>query len=118
LAWLIVALSAVIARAGVARPDLDVIQLVVRRARREKELNPVSLGALFLQFLLSILTVPVAKLLPPSVLYQPELGPSPQSFVIVLALSVVLLTLVAWSWYGRLELLASAEQQREAEEHA
>jgi hypothetical protein len=118
LAWSIVALSAVVARAGVARPDLDVVQLVVRRARREKELNPLSLGALFLQFLLGILTVPIAKLLPPSVLYQPELGPSLESFVVVLALSVVLLALVAWVWSGRLERLASAEQQREAEEHA
>ena len=58
------------------------------------------------------------KLLPPSVLYQPELGPSLQSFVAVLALSVVLLALVAWTWSGRLELSASAEQQREAEQNA
>ena len=118
LAWSMLALSAIVARAGVARPDLDVVQIVVRRARREKELNPLSLGAAFLQFLLGVLTVPVAKLLPPSVLYQPELGPSLQSFVAVLALSVVLLALVAWTWSGRLELSASAEQQREAEQNA
>jgi hypothetical protein len=118
LAWSMLALSALVARAGVARPDLDVVQIVVRRARREKELNPISLGAAFLQFLFGILTVPVAKLLPPSVLYQPELGPSLRSFAGVLALSVVLLALVTWTWSGRLERSASAEQQREAEQHA
>ncbi|HWN22552.1 MAG TPA: hypothetical protein VNP93_11305, partial [Gaiellaceae bacterium] len=68
LAWSILALSAALARAGVARPDLDVFQFVVRRGRQEKELAPVTLSASLLQFLLSIATIPAAKLLPPSVL--------------------------------------------------
>ena len=61
---------------GVARPELDVFQLIVRWGRREKELPPVSIGASVFQFLLSIVTIPAVKLLPPSVLYRPELAPS------------------------------------------
>jgi hypothetical protein len=118
LAWAILAISAVLARAGVARPDLDVVQLVVRWGGREKELRPVSISAAILQFLLGIVTLPAVKLLPPSVLYQPELGPSLDSSLLVLALSAVLLALVGWLWSGRIELTAPPEQQHEAEEHA
>ncbi len=118
LAWSILAISAALARAGVARPDLDVVQFVVRWGKREKELPPISMSASVLQFLLSIATIPVAKLLPPSVLYQPELGPSSEVLLVALALSVVLGILVYVLWSGRIELTAPAEQQREAEENA
>jgi len=118
LAWSVLAFSALLARAGVARPDIDVFQLVVRWGRREKELPPVSIGASVLQFLLSIATIPAAKLLPPSVLYQPELGPSLKALLLALILSVVLLGLVYVLWSGRIEFRAPPEQQREAEEHA
>ena len=118
LAWSVLAISALLARAGVARPDIDVFQLIVRWGRREKELPPVSVGASVVQFLLSIATIPAAKLLPPSVLYQPELGPSMEALLVALALSVVLLGLVYVLWSGRIEVHAPREQQREAEEHA
>lgn len=118
LAWWVVALSALLARAGVARPDVDVVQFVVRWGRRENELTPLSIGASALQFLLAIATIPVVKLLPPSVLYQPELGPSPEALAIVLAVSVLLLAPVYLAWSNRIEVRAPAEQQREAEEHA
>jgi hypothetical protein len=75
LAWSILAISAALARAGVFRPDLDVVQLVVRWGRQEKEIPPLSISAAAFQFLLSIATIPAVKLLPPAVLYQPELGP-------------------------------------------
>ena len=65
VAWSILAISAVLARLGVARPEIDVVQLVVRWGRREKELAPVSIGAAVFQFLLSIVTIPAVKLLPP-----------------------------------------------------
>ena len=42
LAWSIVAVSAALARAGIARPEIDVLQFVVRWAGREKELTPLS----------------------------------------------------------------------------
>jgi len=118
LAWSILAVSAVLARAGVARPDIDVFQLVVRWGGREKELRPVSIGAAALQFVLTIVTLPAVKLLPPSVLYQPELGPSLGALLLALGLSAVLLALVYVLWSGRIDWSAPREQQREAEEHA
>jgi hypothetical protein len=118
LAWSILAISAVLARVGVARPDLDVVQFVVRWGRREKELQPISLGASAFQVVLAIVTIPAAKLLSPSVLYQPELGPSGAALLIALAVSVALLSLVYALWSGRIELAAPGEQQREAEEQS
>jgi hypothetical protein len=116
--WSILALSAILARAGVARPDLDVFQVVVRWGEREKEAPPVSIGASVFQFLLSIVTIPAVKLLPPSVLYQPEVGPSGTTLVAAVGVSVVLAMLVWLLWAGRVELAAPREQQREAEKHA
>jgi hypothetical protein len=118
LACSILALSAVLARAGVARPDLDVVQFVVRWGLREKELAPISIGASVLQLLLAIVTIPAVKLLPPTVLYQPELGPSASALLLALAVSGALFGLVYWLWSGRIELRAPAEQQREAEEQS
>ena len=118
IAWSILALSAILARAGVARPDLDVFQIVVRWGRREQEAAPVSIGASVFQFLLSIATIPAVKLLPPSVLYQPELGPSLDAMIVALVVSVALFAVVWVLWAGRIELHAPADQQREAEQHA
>jgi hypothetical protein len=118
LAWAILAISAVLARLGVARPDLDVVQLVVRWGGREKESRPLSIGAAAFQFLLSVVTIPIVKLLPPSVLYQPELGPSNGALLGALALAALLIPLVWLSWSGRIDWQAPREQQREAEEHA
>lgn len=118
LAWSILAISGVLARAGVARPNLDVVQLVVRWGMREKELPPISIGAAVLQFLLSIATIPAVKLLPPSVLYQPEIGPSLNALLLALAVSAALVALVYLVWLGRIELNAPPEQQREAEEQS
>lgn len=118
LAWSILAISALLARAGVARPDIDVVQFAVRWGTREKELPPISISASVFQFLLSITTIPAVKLLKPSVLYQPELGPSPDALLFTLAVSVALLAPVYLLWSGRIELNAPAEQQREAEEQS
>lgn len=118
LAWLILAISAVLARAGLARPDIDVVQVAVRWRRREQEYPPVSISAAVFQFFLSIITVPVAKLLSPSVLYQPELGPSTDVLLITLAFSAVLVVLLYLLWSGRIEWAAAREQQVEAEENA
>jgi hypothetical protein len=115
LAWTILALSAVFARAGVARPDVDVVQFVVRWGRRETEMRPLSVGASVLQFLLSIATIPAVKLLPPSVLYQPELGPSAIALLVSLATAVALLVLVYALWSDRIDWEAPREQQLEAE---
>lgn len=118
LAWLILAISALLARVGVARPQHDVFQLVVRWGGRESELPAVSISASVFQFLLSIATIPAVKLLPPSVLYGPELGPSATALLAAAAGSLVLLVLVYVAWSGRITRAAPREQQREAEEHA
>ena len=118
LAWWILAVSALSARAGVARPDLDVVQLVVRWGGQERELRPISLGAAVVQFVVTILTIPAVKLLPPSVLYRPALGPSATALLVSLVGAVLLGVLVALAWRGRIDWRAPREQQREAEAHA
>jgi hypothetical protein len=117
LAVSILALSAVLAWLGVARPDLDVVQFAVRWGRRENELPPISIGASVLQFLLAIATIPAVKILPPSVLYQPEIGPSAGALLATVAVSAALGGIACLLWSGRIEWRAPAEQQREAEEH-
>jgi hypothetical protein len=114
-AWLVLALSALIARAGVAHPELDVLQFVVRLGRGEKELEPISIGASALQFLLSIATLPIAKLLPPSMLYQPPFGPSASALLLTLAFAAGATGAVYLVWSDRVVVRASREQQREAE---
>jgi len=118
VAWSILAISAVLARAGVARPELDVVQLIVRQGTREKELPAVSIGASVFQFVLSIATIPAVKLLAPSVLYGPELRPSLGAVLVSVALSIALLVFVWVVWRGRIELEAPPEQQREADQNA
>lgn len=118
LAAVVLAVSALVARAGVARPHVDVVQLVVRWRRRENELRPLSIGASVLQFLLGVATIPAVKLLPPSVLYGEELEPSGGAVLTAVALAAALAAAVYVSWAGRLGARAPREQQREAEEHA
>jgi hypothetical protein len=118
LALSILAISALLARAGVARPDTDVLQFVVRWGRREKELAPISIGASVFQFLLSIATIPAAKLLAPSVLYQPELGPSAKALLVAAAVSIALAAIGYLLWWGRIAVSAAPDQQREAEERS
>ena len=118
IAWTILAVSAVLARVGVARPERDVVQIAIRWGGRQLDLAPISIGAAILQFLLSIATIPAVKLLSPSVLYEPELGASAGALVVAAAASVALLVLVYVLWSGRIRVDAPADQQREAEEHA
>ena len=118
MAWVLLLVSAALARLALLRPEIDVAQVTVRWGGRARELRPVSISAALLQFLLSIVTIPAAKLLDPSVLYQPELAPSVQTIVGVLAIAAILTVLVFLLWSGRIALSASSEQQREAEEHA
>jgi hypothetical protein len=118
LAWLILVISAAFARVAVIGPEIDVVQVNLRWGGRLREFPPVSLSAVVLQFLLSIFTVPAAKLLDPTVLYQPELAPSLEALLAVLIASAISGVLVYLLWSGRVAGTAPAEQQREAEEHA
>jgi hypothetical protein len=118
LAWLVVVISAAFARVALIRPEMDVVQVNVRWGGRDREFPPGSLSASVLQFLLSISTIPAAKLLDPTVLYQPELAPSLEALLAVLIASAISGVLVYLLWSGRIAATAPAEQQREAEEHA
>jgi hypothetical protein len=116
IAAAVLALSAAVARLGVARPDLDVLQLVLKRpGRTDMELPGISIGALLIQLLINIGAFPAVKVLPPTILYQPEIGPSLALLVTssVAAFISVLIALLAWR--GRLCWRAPIEQQREAE---
>jgi hypothetical protein len=118
LAWLILAISIALARLALLRPDLDVVGISIRWGGKVREAPLTSLSASVLQFFLSIATVPAAKLLSPSVLYRPELAPSGEALVAVLAASLVSGLLAYFLWWNRVSLAAPREQQREAEEHA
>ena len=115
LAWAVLAISAAVARLGVAYPERDVVQFVVRWGRQEKELVPLSLGASVLQFLLSVVTLPIAKLCPPGVLYQPAIAPSPAALLFGFALAALSSGVAYLAWADRIALDAPKEQQREAE---
>jgi hypothetical protein len=118
VAWLIIASSLIVARAGVAWPEHDVVQLVIVRPTRRIELPPVSIGASVLQFLLSIVTIPAIKLMQPAVFYQPAMAPSWSTLGVLVVLSFGALAAVAWSWQGRIDLHAPKEQRREAKRYA
>jgi hypothetical protein len=94
------------------------VQFVIRWRGREHETTPISIGASVLQLVLSITTIPAVKLLPPSVLYQPELAPSAALLVVAAITSLALLVLVVLLWSGRIGWTATREQQLEAEEGA
>lgn len=112
-----VAVSMLFARIGCARPDIDVFQVTVNRPGRPPlQLPGMSWGASFVQALLNILTFPSVKLLPPSVLYQPEMAPS-NALLGWFGLVVGTLTVAAFAaWSGRLAWRAPKPQQREAEQ--
>ena len=114
IAWVIAGASMIVARAGVARPDLDVLQFIIVRPRSKTVLPPLSIGASALQFLLSIATIPLVKALPPSVLYQPDMGPGWRVMGVLVAASLGLAVGVVWAWQGRIDWRAPIDQQREA----
>jgi hypothetical protein len=111
--------SLVFARIGVEHPAGDVFQVrVIRPGGREHDLPGVSVGGLFVQLLLNIGVFPAVKLLPPSILFRPQLVPS--SGLLLASFVVATLSMLAglWSWKGRISWRAPSEQQREAEESA
>lgn len=118
VAWIVVAASVAVARAGVERPDLDVLQFVIRRTTAETVLPPISVGASILQFILSIATIPIAKALPPSAFYKPEIGSSWETLAGTTVVAVVTGLAGWWAWRGRIDWRAPRDQQQEAEKFA
>jgi hypothetical protein len=95
----IIALSGLVARWGIARPDIDVLQLKVYWRNREKVLPPISLGTSYLQFFLTLVPLPIAAATGPRFLFHPEFYPSLElaALTLVVTLIVVALFLAAWS---------------------
>lgn len=115
----VIAVSAIVARWGVARPDLDVVKIIVRRPRhKDRELPGISLSASLVQIVLGAITLPIVKVLPASTLYQPQIAPSMQFLVGMVVASVVSVLGALLVWRGRLAGRAGREQQRKAEEPA
>ncbi len=113
----VVGVSVAFARWGVHRPDLDVIQVVVRRAARSDiELPGISVSASVVQIVLGAITLPVVKVASPSTLFRPEVGPSNSALGTLVCLSVGSVVISLWAWRGRLAFRAPREQQRKAEE--
>ena len=114
---LVIAISAAAARWGVLRPEHDVIHVVLKRPTKDDiKLPGISLSASALQVILGAFTLPTVKLLPPSTLYQPEVGPSPV-FLLATTLAAAVASLVAlWVWRGHIAVRATHEHQRKAEE--
>ena len=74
----------------------------------------VLVAASVFQFPLTIVTLPAAKLLPPSVLSQPEIGPSPAALLVCSGLCAGSSAVAYLAWLDRVVIHAPAEQ-REAE---
>jgi hypothetical protein len=117
IALLEIALSAVIARGGVAWHRYDVLKVTLDWYDRI-EVPPLSLSASMLQFILSLITIPAISILKPGVLYQPELAPAAEAFVWLAAATVVCTVLALAVWLPRVSVRAPREQQQEAEARA
>jgi hypothetical protein len=115
---LFLGISAAIGRAGVAYPEIDIVQFVVRWRGRVNELEPLSISASVQQFALGILTLPAVKVLAPEALFGPALRPSTELLLIALTAAIASIAATALLWAGRLQWKAPPEQQREAEANA
>ena len=114
-----VGISMVFARVGVARPGLDVYEIIVKRpGHNDFALPGISLGASFVQLLLNIGVFPAVKIFSPGIMFQPEIGPSAQALGWLSVAGLALLGLGFAAWRGRIAWQAPKPQQREAEEFA
>lgn len=117
IAWLQVAISAVMARGGVAWHRYDVVKVTLDWYDRI-EVPPISLSASALQFVLSLITIPAISVLQPGVLYQPELAPSTGSLGWLIGFTLLCTVVALLAWFPRISLHAPREQQQEAEARA
>lgn len=119
VAGAVIGLSLLAARFGVARPDLDVLHIVIKRPRHEDRALPgISLSASLVQILTNIGAYPAVKALSPSTLYGSEMRPSAAALVVSLCTTSILLAAGFLVWRGRISVRAPHEQQRDAEEFA
>jgi hypothetical protein len=116
MAAVVLAISLVVARAGVARPDLDVVSLVIKRPLHEdRELPAISLGGVLLQLVTQIGIFPLVKGASPTILYQPGIVPSMSLLVTLGITAAFLVALAALLWRARIDIHAPREQQLEVD---
>jgi hypothetical protein len=117
IAWLQIALSAILARLGVIFYRYDVLQVTLNW-HRQIDLPPLSLSASALQFCLGLITIPAISVLRPGALYQPEIGPPLDGLAFLTAAAAVTTIAALGAWYPHIRIHASQEQQQEAEARA
>jgi len=118
LGIVMVCATMLVARAGVRWAETDVVQFVVRWRGKEHELKPLSIGASLVQFALGIMTLPIAKTVSPSVLFDPGLHFSPVLLLGSLLATIAVTAVTAFAWRDRFAVKAQREQQREVEQNA
>ncbi len=118
LVVLFLGISAALGRIGVAYPDTDILQFVIRWRGKEQEMEPLSISASIQQFVLGILTLPAVEVLAPDTLFGAAIRPSPEMLAATLGLAMASIAATALLWAGRLQWKAPPEQQREAEANA
>jgi len=118
LAALWVNATMLVARIGVAHPEADVVQFLVKRGDKTHELKPLSIGASLLQFALGIMTLPIANTLSSNALYDPGLRLEPLVLIATLIVTAAASALNLYVWRGRFAMRAPREQQVEVEQNA
>jgi hypothetical protein len=98
--WLY-ATSSLVARLGVAYPEIDVLRLILRWRGETTQVPPISIGASALQLWISVAPLPAIQMLEPGSLFQPAIGPSAAALGLTLALAVVSSMAVVVAWRGR-----------------
>jgi hypothetical protein len=110
--------SLLAARIGVASPETDVVQLMVRWRGEVREARPLSISASLLQFVLGVLTLPLAAAFQPSQVFAEGPGPTTEAFAVTAVAALVTSIGVVAAWWGRMTWRAPQEQQREVEQNA
>jgi hypothetical protein len=110
------AVTAAAARLGVARPDLDVVFISIRRPGHGKnDLPGLSLTGIIIQLLANVGVFPAVMLLSPSVLFGEEMRPSAAVLLWTAVASWLFIAAAYAAWRGRIAWRAPRAQQHEAE---
>lgn len=101
-------LSLLVARVGVARPDLDVLFVSVRSpGRKARSLPGLSLGAVVVQLVANVGVFPLVKSTDPDILYGETMRASLVLLGVSIGVALAAVTPAVAVWRGRVTLAAS-----------